>query len=284
MKTNYHTHCSFCDGLQSPEEMVLEAIKRGFDILGFSSHSLYPFASTWHLAPRSHAAYCAEIRRLSQKYAGALQIYVGFEADFVQGLLPVCKERFLPFKPDFLIGAVHYVPQENGALEALFEADGPFDQVRETIQKHWGGSARTAVQAYFAAEREMLSHTDCTFLAHPDLIRKQNAPLARAPLFCETDEWYTKELKATADSIARAGVCVEVNTGGMARGYLKTPYPSREFLELLHERAVPVTINSDAHQASQLDFAFAEARELLRSVGYTETLYFADGTMRATPL
>ena len=284
MKTNYHTHTTFCDGLQSPEEMVLEAIRRKFDILGFSGHSLYPFASSWHIAPRAHKAYCAEILRLSQKYKDSLQIYLGFEADFVKGLVCAKKERFIEFNPDFFLGAVHYVPSENGALEGFFEADGAFDEVQKTIQTYWGGNAKKAVQTYFATQREMLLHTDCTFLAHADLIRKQNSPLAPKPLFCEDDEWYKKELKATAESIQRAGVCVEVNTGGMSRGYLSTPYPSKYFLELLHERGVPVTINSDAHRASHLDYGFLEALALLKDVGYKETLYFSEGKLCATPL
>ena len=38
IKTNYHTHSTFCDGKNTPEEMVLKAIEDNFDILGFSSH------------------------------------------------------------------------------------------------------------------------------------------------------------------------------------------------------------------------------------------------------
>ena len=38
LKANYHTHTSLCDGTASPEEMVLEALRKGFDHLGFSGH------------------------------------------------------------------------------------------------------------------------------------------------------------------------------------------------------------------------------------------------------
>ena len=52
LKTNYHTHTYFCDGKGTPDEIVLEAILKGFNYLGFSSHSAWPFADTWHIAPR----------------------------------------------------------------------------------------------------------------------------------------------------------------------------------------------------------------------------------------
>ena len=45
--TNYHTHTNFCDGKEEPETMVQEAIACGLSVLGFSGHSIYPFASDW---------------------------------------------------------------------------------------------------------------------------------------------------------------------------------------------------------------------------------------------
>ena len=37
--TNYHTHTTYCDGKDTPEEMVLAAIGYGMHALGFSTHS-----------------------------------------------------------------------------------------------------------------------------------------------------------------------------------------------------------------------------------------------------
>ena len=70
LKTNYHTHTNFCDGKSSPEEMVRAAIEKKFDILGFSSHSMFPFSSDWHVSFRDHPAYAKEIARLKEKYSG----------------------------------------------------------------------------------------------------------------------------------------------------------------------------------------------------------------------
>ena len=50
-------------------------------------------------------------------------------------------------------------------------------------------------------------------------------------------------------------------------------YPSQYFLELLHEKGVPICINSDAHTTDGLDCAFDRAAEKARRAGYKELVY-----------
>ena len=47
MKQNLHTHSIFCDGKDTIEEMTLEAISKGFDILGFLAMDIW----TWIQVP-----------------------------------------------------------------------------------------------------------------------------------------------------------------------------------------------------------------------------------------
>ena len=42
MKTNYHTHTTWCDGKDTPEAVVVAAIEKGFYAIGFSSHAMLP--------------------------------------------------------------------------------------------------------------------------------------------------------------------------------------------------------------------------------------------------
>ena len=69
------------------------------------------------------------------------------------------------------------------------------------------------------------------------------------------------------------GVIAEINTGAIARGTMDDVYPSAEFLSLLKERGVPVTISSDSHAPESLDTAFDRAIEAARKAGYTELAY-----------
>lgn len=278
LKTNYHTHSTFCDGKNTIEEIVQKAIQLKFHILGFSGHSMFPFSSDWHIPSRNIKDYCEEVLRVKEKYSDQLKICLGFEADYIQGMTVPSFENYGEFKPDFLIGSVHYVPGKNGT----FEADGNFEKTRKCVEEAYGGSAKKAVQAYFDAERSMIAKGDFTFIGHPDLIRKQNSPKnPTGPLFDEKDSWYRKEVDITAKAIAKSGLCVEINTGGMARQYLDSPYPSPYFLEKLHELKVPVTINSDSHSVETLDYWFEEAVQYAKKAGYTELMFHDSGSLKS---
>ena len=262
-KTNLHTHTNFCDGKCSAETMVQAAIAQGITLLGFTSHSMYPFATDWHLAVASHADYCAEIHRLQAAYADQLHILLGFEVDYLAPIACPRMEHYATFAPDYLIGSVHYI----GTSDGVFTVDGSPAELSNGIRTRYGGNVQAAISHYFALEREMLSKGDFAILGHADLVRKYNAALH---LFDENDTWYQRELKATAAAIAHAGVIAEINTGGMARAGLPSPYPSPYFLSLLHERGVPVTISSDAHTAEHIAAFFDVAREYAKKADYTE--------------
>ena len=62
MLTNFHTHTTFCDGQNTPEEMVLAAIEKGFSALGFSGHGYTTFDTSYCITDTD--GYCREIKRL----------------------------------------------------------------------------------------------------------------------------------------------------------------------------------------------------------------------------
>ena len=266
IKTNYHTHTTYCDGVNTAEEMIQSAIEKRFSILGFSSHSIYPFASDWHIAPRETEAYTEEIRSLAEKYRSKITVLCGFEADYIPGLSIPSKKQYEKFRPDYLIGSVHYLVTEKGNFTVDESAEG----VKNGVDVFFKGNARKAVCEYFYAQREMLLHGDFEIWGHPDLFRKRNSILK---LFNESESWYRSELKATARAAKKAGVIAEINTGAISRGAMDDVYPSQEFLRLLAEQNVPVTVSSDAHNAESLDCAFERAYSSAKKAGYTETAY-----------
>ena len=67
-KVNLHTHTLLCDGKNTPEEMVLSAIEKNFDVLGFSGHSASCFDGSGCIPDSEISAYKAEIARLKEKY------------------------------------------------------------------------------------------------------------------------------------------------------------------------------------------------------------------------
>ena len=79
---------------------------------------------------------------------------------------------------------------------------------------------------------------------------------------------------AALDRLGESHPVFEINTGAMARGYRRTPYPSRRILEEICARGCSIIINSDCHHAPQLDFAYAQAVELAKSAGFTHQMCF----------
>jgi histidinol-phosphatase (PHP family) len=276
LKTNYHTHTTFCDGKAGPEEMAVSAIENGFDILGFSAHAMYPLADGWHMSLERYAEYTETIAALKVKYRDKIEILIGYEVDFLPPLCVPDKKKFSALGAEYIIGSVHYITnKDNAAFPAdYFIVDGKEEEVTHGIETVFGGDGKKAVQAYFAAEREMLKHGGFDIAGHLDVIRKRNGVLR---FFDESEDWYKRELEATAEAAGASGVIVEINPGGIARGAIDDTYPSADFLNALYKNAVPVMINSDAHRCEHLDVGFDLAKKRALDAGYRETVYLRDG-------
>ncbi len=102
LHSNCHTHTVFCDGKNSPEEMVISAIEKGFACLGFSVHSPMFTPADWTISPEKLPAYCSEICRLQSEYAGRIEVLHGIELD--RNFASVDPAAF-----DYVIGAVHQI-------------------------------------------------------------------------------------------------------------------------------------------------------------------------------
>ena len=82
IRTELHCHTVYCDGKNTPEEMVLAAIGKGFRRLGFSGHSETLFDLSYCMTAEKTAAYQKEVARLKKKYADRLAIFLGVEQDY----------------------------------------------------------------------------------------------------------------------------------------------------------------------------------------------------------
>ena len=125
-KTDYHIHTTYCDGKSTPSNIVKKAISKNINIIGFSGHSMNPFAETWHIAPNEHENYINEINSLKEKYKNDIQILRGFEADYIPSLCEPSFNRFKNFFPEYLIGSVHYIVTKNG----FFTIDDSVENVK----------------------------------------------------------------------------------------------------------------------------------------------------------
>ena len=104
-KTNFHTHSVYCDGKDTLEELVEQALAMGMDALGFSGHSFTPFDQSYCMSLKDTLEYQKEVRALKEKYRGKIKLYLGIEQDFYS---PESTDEY-----DYVIASVHYV-KKNG--------------------------------------------------------------------------------------------------------------------------------------------------------------------------
>ena len=77
--TNFHTHSTFCDGADTPEEMVLTAIEKGLTALGFSGHSYLYRDRSFAMNSETERLYIKTVLELKEKYKDKIQIFCGIE-------------------------------------------------------------------------------------------------------------------------------------------------------------------------------------------------------------
>lgn len=272
--SNFHAHSRFDDGREDPESYIKAAVLKNFKVFGFSAHAPIPYDSGWNMKEEDFDLYIHTSRMLKEKYKDSIQIYTGLETDFFPGCTDWRNKRGI----DYTIGAVHFlVNEETGAFMPV---DGNRHEFEETLRS-FGGDIHAFIRAYYGKVREMLLKMPPNIVAHLDVIRKNNSNNA---YFSEDDEVYRNEVYNTLEIISLTHCIVEVNTGGISRGYVNTPYPSRWILEACLDMDIPIMLNSDTHHPDTIDFYFSEACEMLRSIGFRHQRILYDDEWRDVSL
>lgn len=272
IKANYHTHTTFCDGSDTAEDVVKEAIKKGFTHLGFSGH-IDPGVRM------DFSEYDKEIRRLQESYRGKIDILRGVELDniydpkAVQGV-------------EYYIGSTHFIPVpgnevwertvENGThLETdpdsgLLGVDGSVETLHDKCRKYFSGDFYEMSARYFEFESLICERMNPAFIGHFDLITRFN-DLSKedgGQFLQETSENYLRPARKALDKLVKYGIPFEINCGAVNRGRKKEAYPRYELLKYMHEIGGEILISSDAHQKELLDGCFKEALAAAKSAGF----------------
>ncbi|MEZ5195865.1 MAG: histidinol-phosphatase HisJ family protein [Bacteroidales bacterium] len=167
---NLHTHSHFCDGKESPEEYVKQAVHLGFHTLGFSSHAPVPFENKFALKEENVENYFETIRNLKRKYKSQIQILLSMEIDFIPGLTRKFDEFRQDGSLDYVIGGVHLI--KNRDRENLWFIDGPLqEKYDEGLKSVFDGHARRGVEAYYGQMMEMIATQHPDVIAHFDKIK-----------------------------------------------------------------------------------------------------------------
>jgi histidinol-phosphatase (PHP family) len=261
---DYHMHLRAPkEGAHEPLEHTLAAIERfveraaaqGVDEIGFTEH-VYYFRQTrdlWFLP--YHLERCrfdldAYVGAVLEAKERGLPVKLGLEVDLVPGRQDELAGLLAPYPWDYLLGSVHEV------------LDDPIDQrpgiwERLSVEEVWRDYVASVCELAASGHVDVMSHPDLAkiygFRPEPDALREIHAVFATG--------------------IARAGVAIEVSTAGL-RKPVGEIYPSEDLLRAFHERGVPITIASDAHEPRLVGEDFDRALDLVRRVGYETVSVF----------
>lgn len=221
MHYNFHTHTFRCHHATGTDREYVEcAIKAGIKTLGFSDHVPYPYLhgypSTVRMDMDNTSDYVTAIRSLAAEYKDDIQIFVGFEAEYLRDYWADLRDLLLPYDIDYLILGQHFLHSElDGSYSGAPDAD------------------EAKLKEYVDLVIEALNTGNFTYLAHPDLIN-----------FTGSDEIYNKHMTRLCLEAKRLSIPLEINFCGYLN---QRHYPSKRFFSLAASLGNDFVFGRDAH-------------------------------------
>jgi histidinol-phosphatase (PHP family) len=245
---DYHMHTPRCKHAAGPMEAYVErGIELGLREIGFADHNPLPrgLSGNVRMAEAELDDYVNDVLRLREEHYGKIDVMLGLEMDYLEGLEPHCEKQISRYPWDYIIGSVHFL--DPGCRVGSWP-------------KNYQGDVRELFARYFELVRKLARSGLCDIIGHFDVV-KRSGHLPEA----EDAEQITR----TLEEIARAGLCIEINTSGFRHTDVPRPepYPSLPIVEQALAMNIPLTVNSDAHAPEQVGLKFPEIEEFLRSKG-----------------
>ena len=188
-RSNYHTHTYYCDGKNSPEEMVEQAIKLGFRSLGFSGHQYSDPDKDYAMTEEKESKYRSDIIGLKEKYNDKINIFLGTERDYFS-------DESSEF--EYIIGSAHHLlvknhtratyprkieddktEESNGSRNShnsddsllnMVDVDWSPEIVDKQVKDFFDGDYMAYAEAYYDFESNVLEKTRGQIVGHFDLI------------------------------------------------------------------------------------------------------------------
>ena len=264
-----HTHSTLCDGRDTPEAMAAAAYAAGVKYFGVSCHSHTPIdLDEGYVLPADMTAYREAVLALREEYAGRMEVLLGLEWDSQSDVSP---EGF-----DYWIGSAHY-QRQGGKPYAADWGEEAFAACRDEA---FGGDALAVAVGYFR-EVSRVAAMRPTILGHIDLITKLNAGNR---FFDESASRYKHAALEALYAADPKATLLEINTGGMARGYRDAPYPALFLLREWRSMGGKIILTSDSHSADTILYGYDQSAELAKAAGFEASVLLTSAGAVECPL
>ena len=235
------------------EDYVERAIELGLQEIGFSDHNPLPDgrSADVRMTEAELDYYVERVTELHYRYRGKIDVLLGLELDYVEGLEPYLEKQLAAYPWDYVIGSIHFL-------------DNPC-RVSSWCQPRLDG--RELYTRYFELMRRMARSGLCDIIAHFDIAKRSGF----MPGEHEADD-----ITRTLQEIAAANLCIEVNTSGYRHAELPEPqpYPMLSVVEQALTLGIPLIVNSDAHAPEQVGSQFVLMEQFLKRKGCQQLARF----------
>jgi histidinol-phosphatase (PHP family) len=259
--SNYHSHCTFCDGQSPMEEFVKFAIAKGIRRYGFSSHAPLPFLTKWTMLEDDFADYQSEFFRLKDKYSECIELYIALEVDYIDNCSSINNEFFHDKFLDYSIGSIHYLDElsENN----YWTIDGDFSEFDKGLNKLFGGDIKLATKRFYDVTSKMIQQGGFDIVGHLDKITLHGVNYRD---FDTSSGWYKNLIGDVLQLIKNKGLVLEINTKSITQKGVT--FPQQEFYSLVNELNVPIVVNSDCHYPTNVIDGFEITYRKLEQAGF----------------
>ena len=267
MRTDYHVHTEFSDDSNYPMEQVIkDAITKGFDELCFTDHVDYGIKKDWDepgemiyrkggagepdqmpVANVDYPVYYKTFQKMKELYQDNISLKFGLEFGMQAHTVEKYEKLFSRYPFDFIILSVHEIEDKE-----FWDQGFQNGMTQQEYNERYYEEMLYLVQNYH----------NYSVLGHMDLITRYDK--AGVYPFEKLKPILTKILKTViADEKG-----IEVNTSSHRYG-LKDLTPSRDILKLYKELGGKIiTIGSDSHKPEHLGAFVDETKEELKALGF----------------
>ncbi|KAI8143530.1 Polymerase/histidinol phosphatase-like protein [Fennellomyces sp. T-0311] len=271
MPYSYHSHSGqYCHhGYGLLEDVVKEAVRKGFHAYGLSEHM--PRFAASELYPEELEAQCTpatlstlyddfnvHARRLIEKYQGQIELLVGTEIEFIR---PQYADyvNALRNKVDYVVGSLHHV----GTVPIDFSPE----LYKQALDQH--GDITSLFAAYFDEQYEMLRQVRPEVVGHFDLVRIF-ASAEQQQTVSQPEIW--DKIVRNVDFVIEYGGLFEINSRAWKKG-LRDAYPCRDIIKLIQEKGGRLTLSDDCHGPKDVGMFYDKLKEYLEALDL-HTIYY----------
>lgn len=226
LKCNFHTHTPRCGHATGEErEYVENAIKAGFEVLGFADHAPYlldsKMVSRIRMPMEAFEGYVRTIEDLKKEYANEIQIFAGLEMEYFSKYFDKTFEELRKYPLDYLILGQHYFDSE-----VKFEYAGCVWEEEERLITYVDNVIAGIETGLFS------------YVAHPDIIH-----------YVGDDAIYEKHMCKLVKAIKAHHMPIELNVNGYL---VQAQYPNPTFVRMGIEEGCDFIAGIDAHEPEKM--------------------------------